>query len=142
MKSFIVGLIVVLTSGFAFAEGDSRMCTEGDRATWHSYIGNGQYGMRQFVCYNGHWVGVKPVACREGARVSMTVHGVFNSRGENISAMATCRGGKYRFDNPAYNYRPTQGLNRCQEGRVWTEGQDRGNPGVDYICRNGRAVRL
>lgn len=141
MKAFIVGLIVVLTSGVAMAESDQPQCREGQRSSWHSYIGNGQYGMRDFVCYNGHWTGVKPIPCREGTRQALTVYGVHDSRGNEILAMATCQNGKYRFDNPAYNYRPTQGLARCQEGRTWEEGRDRGTPGVRYVCQNGRAVR-
>lgn len=142
MKSLILGAIIALTSNLAFAESEHPMCNEGTRSSWYAYIGNGQYGQREFVCYNGRWVGVKPIACREGLRTVMTVYGVRDARGEEIYAPVTCIGGKYVFDNPDYNYRPTRGVNRCQEGRTWTEGQDRGTPGVQYICRGGRAVRI
>lgn len=138
MKAIAMGLIV-LFAGIGFssvsnAEGPGHVCAEGQ--TWN-------YKGTPYVCRNGMWAtkDVVIIKCKEGRRVSMPVYGKYQGEGE-LYAMATCRNGKYIFDNPEYNYTPTKGLNKCREGRRWTEGNFRDGPTVDYVCKNGRAVRV
>lgn len=140
MKLLIAGLLALATSG-AFAEkGD--VCTQGEKRSMKYYVGHGDYVVKQETCYSGRWIPAVPTyrKCAEGTRTTLWVsESQAPPRGEN--AGATCKGGKYKFDNPKYDYVSTKGLNKCKEGKTWIEGQGPGVPGVSYTCKNGRAVR-
>ena len=95
------------------------------------------------VCYNVSIRKNPPkYKCKEGTVVWLPVYGVYQGENE-ITAPATCINGKYKFENDDWNYKPTQGTNKCvPEGKIFIEGQDKGNPGVKYQCQNGKAVKI
>ena len=84
------------------------------------------------------------VRCKKGAKTQFHVVDYGAAHGM-MTAAATCVNGKWVFDNDRYNYKPTKGLNKCEEGKIeYAQKFGRnGNPFArDQICKNGRMVPL
>lgn len=80
--------------------------------------------------------------CPVGARTQFLVTDPQVSRGE-FYAPATCVRGKWTFDQEDYNYKPTEGLAKCEEGKItWAvKFGPNGNPfDQDMICKNGKMI--
>lgn len=130
MKAVIISF-VMLFSGAALAQ-ESGACYDGQKATIDGV---------KLVCMNGVFMQANPAKykCQDGDQQYFPVKGVYFGKNE-LSALATCTNGKWLFENDEYNYQPTQGKNKCKEGKTWIEGQDKGNPGIKYVCKGGKAV--
>lgn len=146
MKTIIAALIAVSSCGAFAATSWSGSCVEGNEYRLPNEGRPGDGPGTVVVCKGGELV-KKPVTitkCKAGKRAYFPVKGVYQGR-EELQAAATCINGKWIFDNDAYNYVPTKGLNKCKEGTIEYAQKfgPNGNPSAkDLICKNGKMVEL